>query len=89
MVLPKDFTMVAISLAIGAFCAYMYHLDKKAKKMKETEEGKREYYEKYTPNYIKKRHKKLGLTPPGRPAAKEAKVRMSKKERRKAKEENN
>ena len=87
MDLPQGFAMVIITLLIGAFCAYMYVLDKKAKKMQETEEGKREFYDKYTPNYVKKKHKKIGIQPPGKAAPKENKVRMSKKERRKAKEE--
>ena len=89
MNLPEGFGMVIVSILLGAFCIYMYSLDKKAKKMQETEEGKREFYEKYTPNYVKKKHKKIGIQPPGKAAPKENKVKMTKKERRKAKEESN
>lgn len=84
---PEGIRMVAVSILLGAFCLYMYSLDKKAKAMQETEEGKREFYDKYTPNYVKKKHKKMGIQPPGKAAPRENRVRMSKKERRKAKEE--
>ena len=56
---PEGIRMVAVSILLGAFCLYMYSLDKKAKAMQETEEGKREFYDKYTPNYVKKKHKKM------------------------------
>ncbi|MGL4761633.1 MAG: hypothetical protein ACRCWG_09235 [Sarcina sp.] len=89
MDLPQGFGMVVITILVGAFCAYLYTLEKKAKKMQETEEGKREFYDKYTPNYVKKKHKKIGIQPPGKAEPKETKARMSKKERRKAKEKSN
>ncbi|WP_297517344.1 hypothetical protein [uncultured Clostridium sp.] len=88
MNLPEGFGMVSISIVIGAFCVYMYMLEKKAKKMQETEEGKREFYDKYTPNYVKKKHKKIGIQPPGKSTV-VIKTKMSKKDRRRAKEENN
>ncbi|MGL5577182.1 MAG: hypothetical protein ACRDCW_16710 [Sarcina sp.] len=84
---PEGMGMVVISILIGTFCIYMYSLDKKAKKMQETEEGKREFYDKYTPKYVKNKHKKMGIQPPGKISPKEGKIRMSKKERRRAKEE--
>lgn len=89
MDLPKGFGMVFISILLGAFCVYLFYLDKKGKKMQETEEGRREYYEKYTSNFVKKKHKKLGITPLTEGGKANTRVRMSKKERRKAKEKNN
>lgn len=83
MVFPEGFGMVCVSATIGGLGIYLYYLDKKGKKMRETEKGRKEYYEKYTPNYIKKKHKKLGITPLSSKHEKNSRVRMSKKERRK------
>lgn len=90
MELPEGFWMIAISALIGAFAAYLLYLDKKGKKMQETQEGRREYYEKYTPNYVKKKQAKMGLSPLTKKIPKaNTRIRMSKKDRRKSKEENN
>lgn len=76
MNLPPEFGMVCTSILIGLFCAYLYKLDKKGKKLKETKDGRREYYEKYTPNFIKKKHEKMGLV------SYDTDITMSKKKRK-------
>ncbi|WP_297436159.1 hypothetical protein [uncultured Clostridium sp.] len=86
MEFPEGFGMVCISASIGALGVYLYYLDKKGKKMRETEKGRKEYYEKYTSNYVKKKHKKMGILPISTKHEKNSRVRMSKKDRQRAKD---
>lgn len=64
-----------VLLVVGAICAYLYYLDKKGSKMRETEEGQREYANKYLPERLKYKTKTVGKA--------NSRNRMSKKERRK------
>ncbi|MGL4991178.1 MAG: hypothetical protein ACRC57_08505 [Sarcina sp.] len=82
MNLPPEFGMVFISILLGLLCVYLYKLDKKGKKLKETEAGRREYYEKYTPNFIKKKHEKMGLV------SYDTDSSITKKQKKKAKDKN-
>lgn len=75
--------MVLISIGIGLIGWYLFHLEKKGRKMQETEEGRREYYEKYTPDRIKRKNT-IKTATIGKP---NTRIRMSKKERQRAKSE--
>lgn len=75
--------MVLVSIGIGLIGWYLFHLEKKGRKMQETEAGRREYYEKYTPDRIKRKNT-IKTATIGKP---NTRIRMSKKDRRKNKSE--
>lgn len=73
--MQKGFPMVMGMIIIGIVCLYLYYLDKKGKDMRETEEGQREYANKYLPERLKYKTKTVGKA--------NSRNRMSKKERKK------
>lgn len=77
--MSTEFKWVLGMIVVGLICLYLYVLDKKGQELRKTEEGKREYVNKYMPERLKYKSKTKGKA--------NSRNRMSKKDRRKLKEQ--